>query len=120
MLRGSLRLIPKEVPDNLKIYKSTQIKPANKPIQLTFEDKEIQVESIKYYDIENASETPGQGFPNLFRGDRQPSMWNPVEDTVTELAYHGLSEPIGFLSEDIESRMSLKARTLYYKRLFDW
>ena len=104
----------------MKIYKSTQSKPVNKPSQLTFEDKEIQVESIKYYDIENASETPGQGFPNLFQDDRQPSMWNPVEDTVIELANHGLSEPIGFLSEDIESRISLEARTLYYKRLFDW
>ena len=43
-----------------------------------------------------------------------------MEDAVAELADHGLSEPVGFLGEDLESKISLKARTLYYKRLFDW
>ena len=43
-----------------------------------------------------------------------------MEDVITELENHGLSEPVGFLGEDLESKISLKARTLYYKRLFDW
>jgi len=65
----------------------------------TFQDKETQAESIQYYDVENAKETP---------------------ETVTELAFHGLSEAVGFLGADLESRLSLEAKTLYYKRLFDW
>ena len=106
--------------DQLKINKPTQIEPVKEPSPRTFEDKEIQVESIQYYDIENARETPGQGSPDLYHNGGQPNPWNPVEDAVTELAYHGLSEPAGFLGEELESRISLKARTLYYKRLFDW
>jgi len=43
-----------------------------------------------------------------------------LKDAVTELANHGLSEPVGFLGGDLESKLSLEARTLYYKRLFDW
>ena len=50
--------------DKLKINKPTQIEPVKKPSPRTFADKETQAESIQYYDIENASETPGQGSPD--------------------------------------------------------
>ena len=56
----------------------------------------------------------------LIPNSGQPSPWNPAEDAVNELAYHGLSESVGFLGEDLESKISLEAKTLYYKRLFDW
>ena len=44
--------------------KPTQIEPTKKQCPRTFADKETQAESIQYYDIENASETPGQGSPD--------------------------------------------------------
>ena len=103
----------------MKIDKPTQIEPV-KPSPRKFADKETQAESIKYYDIENACETPGEGFPDRTQNIGQPSPWNPLKDAVNELAYHGLSESVGFLGEDLESKISLEARTLYYKRLFDW
>ena len=46
--------------------------------------------------------------------------WSPDQEIITELAFHGLLENIGFLGEDLESRLSLEAKTLYYKRIFDW
>ena len=45
----------------LKIFKPTQIEPVKKSSPPTFARKETQAESIQYYDIENASETLGQG-----------------------------------------------------------
>ena len=41
--------------------KPTQIEPVKKSSPPTFAEKEIQAESIQYYDIENASQTSGQG-----------------------------------------------------------
>ena len=64
--------------DKLKINKPTQIEPAKKPSPRTFADKETQAESIQYYDIENASETPGQGSPDWFQNDGQPSTYKFV------------------------------------------
>ena len=61
--------------DKLKINKPTQIEPVKKSSPRTFADKETQAESIQYYDIENASETPGQGSPDWFQNDGQPSVW---------------------------------------------
>ena len=109
----------------MKINEPTQIEaePTHSR-RRTFEDKETQAESIQYYDVENAKETPGQGSTDLFADRLEPmdgpSLRNPEQETVTELAFHGLSEPMGFLGADMESRLSLEAKTLYYKRLFDW
>ena len=111
--------------DQLKINETTQIEaePTHSRPR-TFEDKETQAESIQYYDVENAKETPGQGSTDLFANGLKsmdgPSLKNPEQETVTELAFHGLSEAVGFLGADLESRLSLEAKTLYYKRLFDW
>ena len=106
----------------MKINEPTQIELESCP--RTFEEKETQAESVRYYDIENAKETPGQGSTDLFAGHFEPmdglSLRNPEEETVAELASYGLTEPFGFLTADLESRLSLEAKTLYYKRLFDW
>ena len=83
--------------DKLKIIKPTQIEPVKKSNTHTFAEKETQAESIQYYNIENASETSGQGSHDWFQNDGQPSLWNPLEDAVAALEYHGLSEPSGFL-----------------------
>ena len=52
-------------PKNPTVRSCSNLKPTQiEPIMTgpgTFDDKEIQVESIQYYNIENAKETPGQG-----------------------------------------------------------
>ena len=63
----------------MKIDKPTQIEPV-KPSPRKLADKETQAESIKYYDIENACETPGEGFPGqLIRTDSKQRTTESME-----------------------------------------
>ena len=68
----------------MKIDKPTQIEPV-KPSPRKLADKETQAESIKYYDIENACETPGEGFPGqLIRTDSETAD-NRVHGTLRKM-----------------------------------
>ena len=76
--------------DKLKINKPTQIEPVKKPSPRTFADKETQAESIQYYDIENASETPGQGSPDWFQNDGQSRVWKFQKGTLWKMQSQNL------------------------------